>query len=153
MEQKATTMAGLSNTISAIKLVAMSQPAVNSAVEGDAYSILNGNRSVRYPSIIITQREHVQEEDFFKFRFFIIYVDRLLQNLEQNRLEIQSNGIDVLRNIILTLEEKFDFDFPKVKYIPFEQKFADETAGVYCDAEILVPCDWNCAELFAEFNS
>lgn len=145
-------MAALKDIISIIKAVANMQPAVNSSFEGDPYQILNSNRSLKYATFVISQQKHTEDivNGFVRYRFYLIYADRLRQNLEENRIDIQSNGMDCLRNIIATLSSEIDWDIIRVVYHNFEQKFNDELAGCYADVEIEIPVSWLCPELFGE---
>lgn len=147
-------MAALKDVINVIKAVANMQPAVNSSYEGDPYAILNSNRQLRYATFVISQQKHTEDRErgIVRYRFYLIYADRLRQNLEENRIDIQSNGMDVLRNIIWTLDsqDNLDWEFDKITYHNFEQKFSDELAGCYADVTIEVPLDWICEEEFGE---
>lgn len=145
-------MAGsLKEVVRTLKSVCMLQPAVNSVAEGNSYDIWNGNRQVRYASVVIQQLKHteiIEDNGIIRYRFYLIYADRLVHNLEENRLEIQSNAIDVLKNIIWTIDNEVDWEWKKITYQTFTQKFADELAGAYADVEIEVPASYMCPEIY-----
>lgn len=83
--------------------------------------------------------------DFFGFNLF--FVSRLDDTMENNRLTIQSIGKGVLTNIIKVFCEDYGaIELPILRFYPFQQRFVDECAGVYCSVEIGVPVDWVCEE-------
>ena len=140
----------LYETISIIEQIALQQPNVRTAKEGNVFDHLNANPSVQYAAIILTQGQHQQDEQFNHFRFSIFYVDRLESDLDSNRIQIQSTGKEVLNNIIRTLTSKFNAECDDITYQPFTQRFADECAGVFASVVIDVPVDYLCAEDYAD---
>lgn len=137
----------LKNVVNIIKFVSLSQPNVRQFAEGSVYDI-NNNPSNKYANIVLTQRDHIETDNTFIFNFIIFYVDRLVDDLETNRLEAQSAGISTLSNIFKTLEEKFDFEYIEKRYTTWTQRFTDECAGAYCNVRIEVYKDQLCAEMF-----
>ena len=137
----------LKNVVNIIKAVSLEQPTVNQFDEGSVYDI-NSNPSNKYANIVLTQREHTETENTYIFNFIIFYVDRLVDNLESNRLDIQSAGINVLSNVFNTLEQEYEFEYIEKRYTTFTQRFTDECAGVYCNVRIEVYKDQMCAEMF-----
>lgn len=135
----------LYNVVEALKTVALRQPNVNGCYEGSVYEI-NANPSNKYANVIITQRNHRETENTFIFHFIVFFCDRLISNLKSNKLQIQSNGISVLSNIFKTLENEYDIEFLNKEYTTWEEKFTDELAGCYCDVQIEVYKQLNCAE-------
>lgn len=140
----------LYDTINIIEQIALQQPNVRTAKEGNVFDHLNANPSVQYAAVILTQGQHQQDEQFNHFRFSIFYVDRLESDLDSNRIQIQSTGKEVLNNIIRTLTSKFDAECDDITYQPFTQRFADECAGVFASVVIDVPVDYLCAEDYAD---
>ena len=135
--------------ITALEEIAMTHPNIRTAKDGSIYTIMNANPSVKYGTFIVTQNQHRQTEMFDVYGLTLFYVDRLVSNREDNRLQIQSIGKQVLGNIIQTFCEDYDVDFPLVvRYTPFSEKFKDECAGMYAQIEIEVVKDNNCAETF-----
>lgn len=137
----------LKNVVDIIEYVALQQPNIRQFAEGSVYTI-NANSSNKYCNIVLTQREHTETEQTFVFNFIIFYCDRLVDNLESNRLQIQSAGISALSNIFRTLEEEYDFEITNKTYTTWSEKFTDELAGVYANVRIEVYKDLICAELF-----
>lgn len=137
----------LYDIIHIIKEVAHKQPNIGDVNEGDVYTI-NSNPSVKYANITITQGQHSQDEMFDHYNFTIFYIDRLMDNLEDNRLQIQSIGKEVLSNIIHTINGQYDIEYDSLRFQPFTQKFVDETAGMYITITFDVPREIICGELY-----
>lgn len=129
----------LTEVINEILTVAKRQPLVHEAGEGDIYDRLNGSKRVDYSVVWLTQGSHYSREGWMTYRFTVFYVDRLLNDLGANRLEIQSTGIKALRNIVLTVCDDLGVDEPDLTFTPFTQRFRDETAGVYTSIDITLP--------------
>lgn len=140
----------LFQTIDNIKNIALTQPNIRTASEGNVYSIMNTTPDIRYGVFVITQGTHRSDDVFNYFNFNFFYVDRLVDDMESNRLQIQSIGIQMLNNILNTFADEYDIDLNSdIQYNPFTQKFADETAGVYCTITLEVPKN-SCAESYVE---
>ena len=76
-------------------------------------------------------------------------MDRLTEDLS-NEVEIQSVGIQVLTNIITALQDLGIFTAAEWTAQTFNQRFADECAGVFTSVRLQVPQDIICAEEFNE---
>ena len=137
----------LKNVVDIIEYVSMSQPNIRQFAEGSVYDI-NSNPSNKYANIVLTQREHTETEQTYRFNFVIFYVDRLVDNLDSNKLQIQSTGISVLSNIFRTLESQYDFEVLDKVYTPWTQRFIDECCGVFANVKIIVYKDMVCEELY-----
>lgn len=141
----------LLQTISTLKKIAELNPSVQHVQNGDVYDIMNGSGSMRYPCIVISQDNHTEDERMYHFSFTIFYIDRLLDNLESNMVEIQSIGQEVISNILRQFCNYADVDFPSnVRYTPFEQKFVDLTAGMYAQFTLSVFRDNVCPDFNVE---
>ena len=136
----------LATIIETLKMIALKHPNVNSAYEGNIYEILNSNPNNKYASVVITQQSHTTDEVYDHYGFVIFYVDRLVDNMEENRVQIQSCGKSMLGNIITFFCEEFDAECDNITYQPFTQKFVDMTCGVYCTITIDMPKDVICPE-------
>lgn len=132
-----------------IKEISLLQPNVGSVNEGNIYDI-NANPSVKYANITLTQGTHTQDEIYDHYNFTIFYTDRLMDNLETNRLQIQSIGKSVLSNIITTLANNYDIEYQSVSYQPFTQRFSNECAGMYITITFDIPKDVICGEVYGE---
>lgn len=115
--------------------IAKSKPNINYVGEGDIYE-LNQLPNINYSVFYITQGTHTVEENTAQYTLNLFYVDRLTDT-KDNRLIIQSNGIDAITNILNTLDytEDIDLIYP-LSFTPFNQRFADDCAGVFCTVTI-----------------
>lgn len=136
----------LATIIETLKMIALKHPNVNSAYEGNIYDILNSNPNNKYASVVITQQSHTTDEVYDHYGFVIFYVDRLVDDMEDNRVQIQSCGKSMLGNIITFFCEEFDAECENISFQPFTQRFVDETAGIYSTITIDVPKDVICPE-------
>ncbi len=136
----------LYETIDLLKKIALKHPNIGSASEGNIYEYMNANPSVKYGVFFITQGTHSQDEMFNHFEFTLFYVDRLVDDMEENRLQIQSIGKEILSNILTFFCEEFDAECENISFQPFTQKFVDMTAGIYSTITIDMPKDIICPE-------
>ena len=129
-----------------LQTIALSQPNVRTAGEGNIYDKMNTNPSVKYGVFFITQNTHIEYEESDRYGLTLFYVDRLEDDMESNRLRIQSHGKQVLGNIITMFCNEFNADFPEITYTPFTEKFVDMTAGVYANIIIDIYKDTLCED-------
>ena len=134
--------------INTLKQIALTQPNVKSATDGSVYEVMNANPSVKYNVVHFSQTTHQSDEEFDYYGLNIFYISRLEDSLEDNRLQIQSIGKEILDNIIRTFCENWNIEFPTITYYPFTQKFADLCAGAYCNVRLEVPKEIICADDF-----
>ncbi len=135
----------LLETIRTMETVALQQPAVHTVVENDVFR-LNDIPNVKYGVFAFTQGQHNSTTDggFTTYGFSLFYIDRLNED-HSNQVQIQSTGERTLRNILLTLaDEEIEAGYYIIQ--PFNQRFADECAGVYCDVHLTVPNDGTCPD-------
>ena len=142
----------LLEVIRAIELVASRQPSVKMIVENDVFR-LNEKADARYGIFAWTQGQHntSADSDDINYSFTFFYVDRLKNDLS-NQVEIQSVGIETLNNIIRTLDAYDLFADQQFNFQVFNQRFADECAGVFCNVILSVPVSSPCPEFFTEFD-
>lgn len=134
--------------IQTLKQIALTQPNIKSATDGSIYEVMNTNPSVKYDVVHFSQTTHQSDEETDYYGLNIFYVSRLEDSLEDNRLQIQSIGKEVLDNIIRTFCENWNIDFPVITYTPFTQKFNDLCAGCYCNLRLEIPKEIICADDF-----
>lgn len=132
--------------IQILKEIALAQPNIKSATDGSIYDVMNTNPSVKYDVVHFSQTTHQSDEETDFYGLNIFYVSRLEDSLEDNRLQIQSIGKEVLDNIIRTFCENWHIDFPTITYTPFTQKFNDLCAGCYCNLRLEIPKEIICAD-------
>ena len=134
--------------IEKLKMLALKHPNVNSAYEGNIYDIMNANPEQKYASVVLTQQSHTQDDTYDHYGFNLFYVDRLVDDMEDNRVQIQSTGKSMLSNIIKAFCEEFDAECDTINYQTFTERFADECAGVYCTLVIDMVKDIYCVEQY-----
>ena len=115
---------------------------------------LNEKADARYGVFAWTQGQHSTRVDGnsidYAFNFF--YIDRL-KNDRSNQLEIQSVGTQTLDNIIRTLDD-IGIDIENTyTFQVFNQRFADECAGVYVNVILSVPVNVTCPEFYTDFSA
>ena len=141
----------LSQVIKGFELIASKQPAISMIVQNDIFR-LNSKEDARYGVFGWTQGQHSgsNDSDLYNFAFTFFYVDRLTED-RKNQIEVQSVGIEVLSNIIRTMEQRGLYVDLQYTFQPFNQRFIDECAGVFCNVTITVPISSACSEEFADF--
>lgn len=127
--------------VNSILDIAKKQPNINHTGEGDIYS-LNSLPNIDYGVFYITQTNHTQSENVVTYKLVLYYIDRLLQD-GSNRLQVQSQGILALNNIInifnqITPEVEVDYE---VDYTTFTHRFNDDCAGVFANVTITADND------------
>ena len=128
-----------------IEDVAAMQPSVSMIVENDVLR-LNSYADARYGAFVWTQGRHRANigEDFTRYAFTFFYIDRLRNDIA-NQVEVQSVGMETLQNVLRTLWER-GIEPESQEFQPFNQRFADECAGVYCSVILVAQNGASCAE-------
>ena len=110
---------------------------------------LNNHPDIDYGAFCITQDTHQDlntQDGYITFNFILYYIDRLTIK-KDNDVDVQSAGIDTLRNILRLLEEDNDgCEVSSVNYTTFNQRFKDECAGAFARVSISWPASNNCAD-------
>lgn len=126
--------------INKLKNIAISKPNINYVGDGDVYT-LNSLPNIDYSVFFITQNDHSIYQDTITYSLNLFYIDRISDS-EDNTLNIQSDGMLQLTNIINTLVFSEDVDVDgDITFVPFIQRFADNCSGVYCTVRFV--CDNN----------
>lgn len=139
----------LQEIIKTLQAIALTQPNVRTATDGDIYEVMNGNEGVRYGVFHITQNTHQSYDDRDVYGLNLFYVDRN-EDDNANTLQVQSTGKNVIDNIVRSFIEEFDGEYPSITYTPFTQRFKDDTAGVFAALSMEVYKEWTCAEAFGK---
>lgn len=132
--------------VNELKAIAMTQPNIRSAGEGNVYDFMNGNPSSKYSVFFISQTVHREDDNFVYYGFNLFHINRLDSTLENNRLQEQSIAKDVLSNIVKTFCNMHDAKVESLVYHPFTEKFKDLTCGMYVTVEFQIPLDYICEE-------
>ena len=126
-----------------LKNTCVSHKLVNEFQNGDIYTNLNSGQH-KYPCLNLTvQTLNDVNDSITNCSFTLFYVDRLLDN-NANTLEIQSNGLTILKQIAVSLDEDYNVSFKSKTFTPFTEKFSDLCAGVYMTATIAIESDVQC---------
>lgn len=135
----------LQEVIRAIEDAAAVQPAVGMIVENDIFR-LNSYADARYGVFAWVQGRHRGSagDDFLRYSFTLYYVDRLRNDLA-NQVEVQSVGIETIQNVLRVLRDA-GLDPETYEFQAFNQRFADECAGVFCSVVLLTDTGSECAE-------
>lgn len=137
----------LLQVIRQLERIALTQHNVRYAADGDIFKDLNSNQSVKYDVVYLTQNQHQSEGEFDRYNLNIFYISRLENMDGDNTLQIQSIGKEVIENMVKIFCDQFDADVYGTTYWQaFKQKFADETAGIYCIIVLEVPKDSVCVD-------
>lgn len=123
------------------------QPCISSVVRNDVFRI-NSIPDLRYGVFAWLQGQHSGSvgSGMDRYSFTLFYVDRLKAD-EGNQIEVQSVGCSVLGNILRALEEE-GIGVEDYTLQPFNQRFTDMCAGVFCNVTLEVPSSWNCGETY-----
>lgn len=132
--------------IETLKSVCSQHPFVNN-VYYNIYRALDED-NIDYAAIILTPNAIVSTVNTVQYGFNIMYVDRLMIR-EKNEIEVQSTGIDAIRQIVNVLDE----NFPSLSYDTrlninvFTGQFADNVAGAVASIDFSLPsevgeCTW-----------
>lgn len=123
--------------INKLKNIAISKPNINFVGDGDVYT-LNSLPNIDYSVFFITQNDHSIYQDTITYSLNLFYIDRISDS-EDNVLNIQSDGMLQLTNVINTLVFSEDVDVDgEITFTPFIQRFADNCSGVYCTVRFVV---------------
>ena len=131
--------------------IAKKQPSINMIVQNDVFRI-NSAPSLKYGVFAWTQGQHSGSINGMQaYSFSLFYVDRLLEDLS-NQIEIQSVGCETMGNILRTLAEEYDIEVGNYSIQPFNQRFTDECAGVFCNVSFQVLPTMVCPELYEDYD-
>ena len=136
----------LLEVIHAIEDAAAVQPSVAMIIREDVLR-LNSYADARYGAFVWTQGRHrvdTTTPDFIRYSFTLFYIDRLRNDIA-NQAEVQSVGIETIRNVLAILRDA-GIDPETYEFQAFNQRFTDECAGVYCSVVLLVDAGSVCAE-------
>ena len=126
-----------------VKQIALSTRTVESFHNTDPYTVWN-SLNIVYPSFNCNIN-YIRRVGNFNIVNCSFYYGAKLKNDSSNIFEIQSNGYNVIINVINHLKENFEIeDVEDVQIFPFWQQFADILAGCYCDVNIFVPVEDSC---------
>ena len=133
----------ISNFYNIVKQIALNTRTVESFHNTDPYTVWN-SLNIVYPSFNCNIN-YIRRVGNFNIVNLSLYYGGKLKNDSSNLFEIQSNGFNVIINVINHLKENFEIeDVEDVQIFPFWQQFADILAGCYADVNIFVPVEDTC---------
>lgn len=138
----------LKEIIDAFNQISIEQPVVREYIKSGNIYDLSSERNSKFGVFCVTQGTHTANIDdgYTTYNFFLYYVDRLSSD-KSNKIEIQSTGLEVLKNIIRVFREDYDCDVTRADFDVFTERFSEECAGCYATISIVAYED-NCIERF-----
>lgn len=132
-----------------IKQIALNTRTVESFHNTDPYTVWN-SLNIVYPSFNCNIN-YIRRVGNFNIVNCSFYYGAKLKNDSSNLFQIQSDGFNVIINVINHLKENFEIeDVEDVQIFPFWQQFADILAGCYADVNIFVPVEDTCEDFDKE---
>ena len=132
-----------------IKQIALNTRTVESFYIGDVYTNWN-SLNINYGSFDVNIN-YIRRVGNFNIVNLSLYYGGKLKNDSSNLFEIQSDGYNVIINVINHLKENFEIeDVEDIQIFPFFQQFADILAGDYADVNIFVPVEDTCEDFDKE---
>ena len=132
-----------------IKQIALNTLTVESFYIVDVYTNFN-SLNINYGSFDVNIN-YIRRVGNFNIVNCSFYYGGKLKNDSSNLFEIQSNGYNVIINVINHLKENFEIeDVEDIQIFPFWQQFADILAGCYADVNIFVPVEDTCEDFDKE---
>ena len=126
-----------------VKQIALNTLTVESFYIGDVYTNWN-SLNIIYGSFDVNIN-YIRRVGNYNIVNCSFYYGAKLKNDSSNLFEIQSNGFNVIINVINHLKENFEIeDVEDIQIFPFWQQFADILAGCYADVNIFVPVEDTC---------
>ena len=139
----------ISNFYNTIKDIALNTRTVESFYIGDVYTIWN-SLNINYGSFDVNIN-YIRRVGNFNIVNCSFYYGAKLKNDSSNLFEIQSDGFNVIINVINHLKENFEIeDVEDIQIFPFWQQFADVLAGCYADVNIYIPVEDSCEDFDKE---
>ena len=132
-----------------VKQIALNTRTVESFYIGDVYTNWN-SLNINYSSFDVNIN-YIRRVGNFNIVNCSFYYGAKLKNDSSNLFVIQSNGYNVIINVINHLKENFEIeDVEDIQIFPFWQQFADILAGCYADVNIFVPVEDTCEDFDKE---
>lgn len=141
----------ISNFYNTIKNIALNTQTVESFSELSPYEVWNSLNMV-YPSFNCNIN-FIRRVGNFNIVNCSFYYGAKLKNDSSNLFQIQSDGFNVIINVINHLKENFEIENSEdIQIFPFWQQFADVLAGCYCDVNIYLPVEDSCENFDKRIN-
>ena len=126
-----------------VKQIALNTQKVNSFYTLDPYLCWN-SLNVTYGSFS-SNINYIRRNGGYDVVNVSFYFGDKLKNDNSNIFEVQSDGFNVIINVINHLKENFEIEnLEDIQIFPFWQQFADVLAGCYTDVNIYIPVEDTC---------
>ena len=133
----------ISNFYNIVKQIALNTRTVESFHNTDPYTVWNSLNMV-YPSFNCNIN-YIRRVGNYNIVNCSFYYGGKLKNDSSNLFQIQSDGFNVIINVINHLKENFEIEnLEDIQIFPFWQQFADVLAGCYTDVNIYLPVEDVC---------
>lgn len=114
--------------------------------EGDINQVNFNTNS--YPAFHIYLNNMVQTSNSITYNLTLFYIDILLQD-RSNKITIQSDGLEILKSIIASIDTELDLTklstlVSPFTYETFSEWFTDECAGAYVQFALMYKYDTQC---------
>lgn len=132
-----------------IKDVAINNPLVKQAIDGDIYQV--NSKENQYGIFCVTSDTVVRNDHTTTYNLTLFYVDRLLED-QSNKNVVQTDGIICIQsvcNFINQNNENIYINTP-INYQLFTQRFTDQCAGAWAAVSIEVEDALGDCDLFYE---
>ena len=137
----------LYDVLNKLSNIASNHKLIGSYHNGDVYRIMNSAKNT-YPVVVFTVDSLQNYEDYSTLNAYMYFIDRLTDD-EDNKINIQTNGINVINDIINKLCEINEISVPTpLQYTFFTEKFGDLCCGVYANVSIQFNNYSNCCNNF-----
>lgn len=127
----------LKTIIEKIREYSLGSPNVCGVIVNDVFEA-NHWEGVEYGVVAIIQREHSVSDNLATYRFQLAYIDRLKED-KSNEVDVQSDGIMTLSNVInalVELNEGIELA-DEMSFSVFNERFKDECGGVLADVALV----------------
>ena len=132
-----------------IKDVAINNPLVKQAIDGDIYQI--NSKENQYGVFCVTSDVITRNDHTTTYNFTLFYVDRLLED-QSNKNVVQTDGVMCIQsvcNFINQNNENINISTP-INYQLFTQRFTDQCAGAWATINMEVEDSLGDCDLFYE---
>ena len=137
----------LYDVLNKLSNIASNHKLIGSYHNGDVYRIMNSAKNT-YPVVVFTVDSLQNYQDYSTLNAYMYFIDRLTDD-EDNKINIQTNGINVINDIINKLCEINEISVPTpLQYTFFTEKFGDMCCGVYANVSIQFNNYSNCCNNF-----